>query len=90
MLVMVVLLKSQLLKATHLPTYVVLSAGLSGEVAYSGVVQSSDNTSKSISFSLDENASENTVYPFAADGIFDQHSSFPNLLLLFHPGVYHL
>ena len=64
---------------TSAPTYVVLSAGLSGEVAYSGVVQSSDNTSKSISFSLDENASENTVYPFAADGIFDPTFLLPQL-----------
>jgi hypothetical protein len=50
--------------------------GLSGDIAYSGVVQSSDNTTKSISFSIDENASENVVYPFAADGVFD-----PNFLL---------
>ena len=39
-------------------------------------MQSSDNTTKSISFSIDENASENVVYPFAADGVFD-----PNFLL---------
>ena len=32
------------------PTYRVLSAGLSGEVAYYGVVDASDNSSKSISF----------------------------------------
>ena len=61
---------------TTAPTYRVLSAGLSGDIAYSGVVQSSDNTTKSISFSIDENASESVVYPFAADGVFD-----PNFLL---------
>ena len=61
---------------TTAPTYRVLSTGLSGDIAYSGVVQSSDNTTKSISFSIDENASESLVYPFAADGVFD-----PNFLL---------
>ena len=61
---------------TTAPTYRVLSTGLSGDIAYSGVVQSSDNTTKSISFSIDENASESVVYPFAADGVFD-----PNFLL---------
>ena len=61
---------------TTAPTYRVLSTGLPGDIAYSGVVQSSDNTSKSISFPIDENASESIVYPFAADGVFD-----PNFLL---------
>ena len=61
------------------PTYRVLSAGLSGEVAYYGVVDASDNSSKSVSFSIDTNATGDSVYPFAADGVFDPTFLLPKL-----------
>ena len=56
------------------PTYRVLSAGLSGEVAYYGVVDASDNSSKSVSFSIDTNATGDRS-TFCSRWCFDQHSS---------------
>ena len=68
------------------PTYRVLSAGLSGEVAYYGVVDASDNSSKSVSFSIDTNATGDLVYPFAADGVFDPTFLLPKLTAVVSSG----
>ena len=68
------------------PTYRVLSAGLSGEVAYYGVVDASDNSSKSVSFSIDTNATGDSVYPFAADGVFDPTFLLPKLTAVVSSG----
>ena len=60
------------------PTYRVLSAGLSGEVAYYGVMMQVI-IHPSQSFSIDTNATGDSVYPFAADGVFDPTFLLPKL-----------
>ena len=63
--------------STTSPKYSVVSAGISGEVAFTGNVVAVWDGNSSVSFGSDTNSTGDVQYPFASSGVFNQSVQIP-------------
>ena len=59
------------------PTYKIVSASSLGDVLFTGVVDSSSNVDKNITFATGIDENNNTTYPFFASGAFNSDVQLP-------------